>query len=150
MVNQINDMYLAHHGVKGMKWGVRKQKRVENQAARAHFKSERAKDYRSAQKANRKKSLKEATLSSTEVKQGRYRVARARNIKRNAASVALGALTGAGAAAAVVATGGLATPAIIAAAGATSISTVGAHFGTGAHYYGKQKKAYKTGLNRAS
>lgn len=136
------DSYLCHHGVKGMKWGHRKQRRAENSAARSYFREDRAQDFQTMKKANRKRNLREASLNESQVKTGRYRVARARSIKRNAASVTLGALTGAGAAAAIVATGGAAAPAIIAAVGASGISTLGAHFGTGAHYYGKQRKAY--------
>lgn len=146
-----SDNYLCHHGVKGMKWGHRKQRRAENSAARAHFRSDTAKDFQTMQRANRKKSIKEASLNESQIKSGRYRIARARSIKRNAASVALGALTGVGAAAAITATGGAAAPAIIAAVGGSSIGTVGAHFGTGAHYYGKQRKAYnKYKVNNAA
>lgn len=122
-----SNSYLCHHGVKGMKWGRRKQRRAENSAARAHFRTETAKDFQSHQKASRKKNLKEASLNESQIKSGRYRVARARSIKRNAA------------------------PAIIAAVGASGISTLGAHFGTGAHYYGKQRKAYnKYKVNNAA
>lgn len=155
MVNQINDMYLAHHGVKGMKWGRRKQRVTENKAARAHFKTERTKTSSNKwQKAYQKKNLNEAKLNSTEVKQGRYRVARARNIKRNAASLTIGAIVGSRAAsiagATAFLTGGAAIPAILAAGGATTLATaMAARKITGASYYGKQKKAYKTGLKRA-
>lgn len=146
---------LYHHGVKGMKWGVRKQRRTENSAARAHFKTENSKvTSKKYQKASRKKSLNEAKLSSTEVKKGRYRVAKVRAIKRNAASITLGALTGSRAAAAglgvAVATGGAAIPAMLAAGGTVGLATaIGAHYATGAHYYGKQRKAYKKGLKNS-
>lgn len=48
-MNEVEDFYLQHHGVKGMKWGVRKKaasagRRVKKQAKReyASFKRERA------------------------------------------------------------------------------------------------------------
>lgn len=113
-----------------------------NSAARSHFRSDRTSSFKTYRNQQRKRDLKEARLTSDQVKNGRYRVARARSIKRNAASVALGALTGAGAAAAVASTGGLAAVGMLAFAGATGVGTLGAHFGTGAHYYGKQRKAY--------
>lgn len=141
-----NSNELAHHGVKGMKWGRRKQRATENQAARAHFKSERTGNFQQYRKATNKKNLKEGKLTTNQIKSGRYRVAKARSIKRNAASVAIGTLTGVGAAAAIAGTGGLATPVILAGIGTAGVGTIGAHFGTGAHYYGKQRKSYKKGV----
>lgn len=168
-MEEMNDEYLAHFGVLGMKWGKRKERKkavkegkksnldsyrsdkgpnrmgvmnAANSAARSHFRSERTRNFNTYRKQNSKKTLKEARLTSDQVANGRYRVARARSIKRNAASVALGALTGAGAVAAVAATGGVAAAGILAAVGGSGIGTIGAHFGTGAHYYGKQRKAY--------
>lgn len=142
--------YLVHHGVKGMKWGRRKQRAKENSAARDFYRTERTNDFNKYRKYERRKNLKEARLSSKDVKSGRYRVAKARSIKRNAASVAMGALVGTGAAAAITASGGTAALALMPIIGASSLTTLGAHFGTGAHYYGKQRKAYKKGLKRAS
>lgn len=144
-----NENYLAHYGVLGMKWGRRKQRQTANQAAKAHFKTERSKfGSDKFQKASKKKSLKEASLSSKEVKEGRYRVARARNIKRNAASITLGSLTAVGAAKTgiglAVLTGGAA---ILAGVGTVGLATaLAARKVTGASYYGKQKKAYKKGI----
>lgn len=148
---EYND-YLAHHGVKGMKWGRRKQRRTENKAAKAHFKTERTMfGSKKFQKASKKKSLEEAKLSSKQVKEGRYRVARARNIKRNAASISLGTLSAATAAKTgiglICLTGGAATPAVLAAVGTVGLGTaLAARKITGASYYGKQKKAYKRGI----
>lgn len=145
---------LYHHGVPGMKWGQRKRQilkgyrtdkgpkrgkvlNASNSAARSHFRADRALSYRRFSSQNSKARLKEGRLTSEQVKNGRYRVARARSIKRNAASVGVGALAG-GALAATVATGGAAGLAILGGIGATGIS----HFISGAHYYGKQRKAY--------
>ena len=135
--------YLCHHGVKGMKWGRRKSRMQANSAARAHYKADRTGNFSVYRRNTSKKNQKEGNLSESQIKNGRYRVAKARSIKRNVASVAIGALAGAGTFAATVATGGAALPAILATAGATSVTTAASHFGTGAHYYGKQRKSYK-------
>lgn len=135
--------YLCHHGVKGMKWGRRKDRRAANSAARAHFKADRTGNFNKYKKSTSKRDRKEGRLSESQIKNARYRIAKARSIKRNAASVAIGSLAGAGAMAAVAATGGAALPGILAAVGATSATSTVAHFKTGAHYYGKQRKSYK-------
>lgn len=139
----MNEDYLCHHGVKGMKWGRRKDRRAANSAARAHYKADRTRNFNQYRKSTSKRDRKEGRLNESQIKNGRYRIARARSIKRNVASVAIGSLAGTGAAAAVAATGGAALPGILAAVGATSATTAAAHFGTGAHYYGKQRKSYK-------
>lgn len=135
--------YLCHHGVKGMKWGRRKDRRAANSAARAHYKADRTSDFNKYKKSTSKRDRKEGNLNESQIKSGRYRVARARSIKRNVASVAIGSLAGAGTLAAVAATGGAALPGILAAVGSTSATSAIAHFKTGAHYYGKQRKSYK-------
>lgn len=156
---------LYHHGVKGMRWGRRKQRptsnsepskrqlkkeRLEsykkdkgpkrgkflnaaNSAARSHFRTERTRSFNTYRKQNSKKNLKEARLTSNQIQGGRYRVARARSIKRNAASIALTA---------AATTAAVATGAAVVAPAIAAIGGVGLHFATGAHYYGKQRKAY--------
>lgn len=161
--------YIEHMGVKGMHWGVRKKpessgsdrKRMKalkkatlksyrtdkgpkrgkflnaaNSAARSHFRSERTRSFKTYRDQNSKKTLKEARLTEAQVKNGRYRVARARSIKRNVAAIAVSTAAGA----ALVASGGaLALPYAAVAVGG---GTAGLHFATGAHYYGRQRKAY--------
>lgn len=104
-----------------------------NSAARSHYRAQRTKSFQKYRNQIDKRDTKEARLTDEQVKNGRYRVARARTIKRNVASAAIG-----GAAfAATVASGGAAAAPIIAAVGGTA-----AHFATGAHYYGKQRRNY--------
>lgn len=161
MASYDHDMnYLSHHGVQGMKWGRRKQRpssgrsrkqttlqtykkdnspkrfkvmNAANSAARSHYRTERTKSFTSYRKASAKRDIKEARLTESQIKNGRYRVARARSIKRNVASVALGTAAGA----AAVASGAAIVAPVLAAVGTTSM-----HFVSGAHYYGKQRKAY--------
>lgn len=163
--------YLIHHGVKGMKWGVRKKEEssgssntnhtkkiskkerlseyksdkgpksnaftnASNSAARSFFKAERTKSFNTFRKANSERTLKEASLTESQIKNGRYRVARARSIKRTVlttwGSLGLGTLAGAASGGAAL----LVTPAVATAA------AIPLNFITGAHYYGKQRKAY--------
>lgn len=161
--------YIEHMGVKGMHWGIRKKpessgsdrKRMKalkkatlksyrtdkgpkrgkflnaaNSAARSHFRSERTRSFKTYRDQNSKKTLKEARLTEAQVKNGRYRVARSRSIKRNVASTVLSTAAGA----AMIASGGLAVAPI--AAATAVVGTTGLHFATGAHYYGRQRKAY--------
>lgn len=169
---------LYHHGVLGMRWGVRKghassggsAKRVSkkkvpsdrqvrkaekkatlneyrsdkgpkrfgvlnaaNSAARSYYRQQRAKRLPTYRDQGNKRDLKEARLTDSQIKNGRYRVARARSIKRNIASVAVGVAVGSATAAA----GAAAISPLLGAAAAT-----GGHFATGAHFYGKQRRAY--------
>lgn len=163
----IHNGELYHHGVKGMKWGVRKKiatalspkthatayaKKRElkkqyakdkgarrglvnaaNSAARTYYRKERTKDFQKYRKQHNKLELKMARLTDEQIKNGRYRVARARNIKRKALSVALAG----GAGAALIASGAAAIGVPLAVGG-----TVGLNFATGGRYYAKQKRAY--------
>lgn len=149
---------LQHFGIKGMKWGVRKAankmkenaatrksyrtdkgpKRygfinAANSAARTYYRKERTKNFQAYRKAESKLELKTARLTDEQVRNGRYRVARARNIKRKTLSVALGTAAGA----ALVASGAAAVGVPVGAAVA-----VAANYKTGAHYYAKQSSAY--------
>lgn len=164
-----NSDCLYHFGIKGMKWGVRKKQEssgngqksmrkikretlksyrkdkgpkrgkflnAANSAARSYFRADKTRSFKTYRDQEKKKTLKEARLTESQVKNGRYRVARARSIKRNVAAVAVSTAAGA----ALVASGGaLALPYAAVAVGG---GTAGLHFATGAHYYGRQRKAY--------
>lgn len=165
--------YLCHHGIKGMKWGRRKDRsnhsgsskkeakkstmksyrsdkgpkrfkavNAANSAARSFYRAQRANDFGDYKKASNKQQLKEARLTESQIKNGRYRVARARSIKRNIASIGVGVGVGVASASAITATGGAALPAILASVGASGATTAIGHFKSGAHYYGKQRRAY--------
>lgn len=155
--------YIIHFGVKGMRWGVRKQrepsinqqrralqksyrkdgkgtpvKKTSNSAARSYFKADKTGNFATYRKHTKKQALKEAKLTGDQVSSGRYRVARARNIKRKVASATLGAA----ATVALAATGMAAVGAVLGAGVA-----VGTNLASGGRYYAKQSKAY--GKNRA-
>lgn len=149
-------MELYHHGVKGMKWGIRKDKRVSNKlksyrtsrktdpktdflkvnrpnsAARSYFRTKRTLSMRTYQHQSDVMERKIVGLSKDQIENGRYRVARARNIKRKTVS----ALLGVGATAATVGTAGVAAPIV------GGIVGVGANYITGGHYYQRQSAAY--------
>jgi hypothetical protein len=163
----IHNGELYHHGVKGMKWGVRKKiattlapkthtttysrkkelkkqyakdkgarrglVNAANSAARTYYRMDRTKDFQTYRKQQKKLDLKMARLPEEQVKNGRYRVARARNIKRKTLSVALAG----GAGAALTAAGAAAIGIPLAVVG-----TVGLNYATGGRYYAKQKRAY--------
>lgn len=104
-----------------------------NSAARSHFKADRTNSFKTYRAQTSKRDIKEARLTEDQIKNGRYRVARARSIKRNAASAVLGTAAGA----AAVASGAV----IVAPFLAVSVSGIG-HFASGAHYYARQRKSY--------
>lgn len=104
-----------------------------NSAARSYYRQQRTKKLTTYRNQGNKKDLKEARLTDEQIKNGRYRVARARSIKRNIASVAVGVAVGS-------ATAGLGAAALAPIIGAGAAA--GGHFGTGAHFYGKQRRAY--------
>ena len=104
-----------------------------NSATRTYYRKERTSDFKTYRNQSRKLDLKVARLSDEQVKNGRYRVARARNIKRKTLSTLVGtaagiALVGSGAAA-------IGIPAGIAVGVATN-------FASGGHYYARQTSAY--------
>lgn len=147
---------LYHYGVKGMKWGVRRNRDVSNKtreyrtsrktdpktdflkinransAARSYYRAQRTSNFQRYKNQNAIMDKKISGLSKEQIENGRYRVARARNIKRKTVS----ALLGVGAGVATVGTGGLAAVPIAAVVG------VGANFVTGGHYYQGQSATY--------
>lgn len=104
-----------------------------NSAARTYYRKQRTRSFLTYRKQSMKLDLKVARLTDEQVKNGRYRVARARNIKRKTLSAFLG--TAAGAALVGSGAGAIGIP-IGAAVGVAS------NFGTGAHYYARQSSAY--------
>lgn len=109
-----------------------------NSAARSFYRKERTKNFQTYRKQESKQQRKEAVLTDDQIKAGRYRVAKARNIRRKVASVAVGSI----AATAVVGSGGMALAPIL--AGATVGTGVGAltNLATGGVYYAGQQKSY--------
>lgn len=156
------DTELRHHGVKGMKWGVRRDRRVSdtlksyrtsrktdpktdflklnraNSAARNYYRAQRTNMFQTYRKQNAIMDKKISGLSKAQIENGRYRVARARNIKRKTVS----ALMGVGVGVATVSTAGAAAVPLAALVG------VGANYVTGGHYYQSQSATY--GSRRAN
>lgn len=152
----ILDNELYHYGVKGMKWGIRRDRRVSdklksyrtsrkddpktdfmkinrpNSAARTYYRAQRTGNLKTYQSQTDRMNQKISGLSKEQIENGRYRVARARNLKRKAIST----LIGAGAGVVTVGTAGAAAVPIAAVVG------VGANFITGGHYYQRQSAAY--------
>lgn len=150
------EMSLYHYGVKGMKWGIRRDRSVSNKmksyrtsrktdqktdflklnrpnsAARSYYRSQRTKNLQTYQKQTRIMERKMSGLSKEQIDNGRYRIARARNIKRKTMS----ALLGAGTAAATV---GVAGPAAIPLG---ALVATGSNFLNGGFYYGGESATY--------
>lgn len=110
-----------------------------NSAARTYYRKERTGDFRKYRKAERKLDLKEARLTTKEIKNGRYRVARARNIKRKTLSSVAG--TSAGIALISAGAGALGIPVGVAVGVATN-------YASGGHYYSRQSSAYGNARSR--
>lgn len=104
-----------------------------NSAARTYYRSMRTNNLQTHLKQQAKLDLKVARLTDTQVKNGRYRVARARNIKRKTLSGIAG--TAAGIATVSAGAGIIGVPVGLA------VATAG-NFASGAHYYARQQSAY--------
>lgn len=147
---------LYHYGVKGMKWGIRRDRRVSdklksyrtsrktdpktdflkinrpNSAARNYYRAQRTVNFVTYRKQTAIADRKMSGLSKSQIENGRYRVARARNIKRKTISSLIGVGAGIGAAT-------VAGPAGLAVGGLVGL---GANYVTGAHYYQRESAAY--------
>ncbi len=120
---------------KGPKKGVFN---VANSAARSFYRKERTHDFSTYRKQESKQQRKEGALTDEQVKAGRYRVAKARNIRRKVASVAVGTIVATG----VAATGGAAlAPLLTGAALGVGAGTV-TNVASGGMYYAGQQKTY--------
>lgn len=155
-----SEQELYHYGVKGMKWGIRrdrksnpvKQKTKEyrtsrstdpktdflkinrpNSAARNYYKAQRSGSLRTYKQQNRLMDRKISGLTKEQIENGRYRVARARNIKRKIASGVI--TTGA-----TIATFGTGLP--LAAVAVAPAVAVGSNFLTGGFYYSGESATY--------
>lgn len=162
-------MELYHHGVKGMKWGIRKKdsrvaKKLKsysdtsndpktdflkinrpNSAARNYYRAQRAKTFITYRKNTAIMDRKISGLSKEQIENGRYRVSRARNIRRKILSGATGSAAGIATAGALLGPG--ATAAMIPVAllmGPAGGALVGAgmNYVTGGHYYQRESATY--------
>ena len=71
--------YLAHHGVKGMKWGIRKVRKSVKSAHKSYSKKHYSKDYRATQNLRRKSSKQ---LSNKQLKELNKRMELEQNYNR--------------------------------------------------------------------
>ncbi len=117
----------------------KKAYKVSKSAARSYYKKDRTDSFQDYQKYDKQQNRKEARLTQDQVAEGRHRVARARNIKRKAVSIAVGS------AAAV----GLASVGAVAAAPILGMSLAALTNGvSGGMYYAKQSRLYGKQRNR--
>lgn len=149
-------MELYHHGVKGMKWGIRKDRKLANKmksyrtsrktdpktdflkinrpnsAARNYYHAQRTPIFKEYKRQTHLMDRKISGLTKAQIENGRYRVARARNIK----SKALSGLLAAGVGAATVGSAG------VAALPLAGLTAVGANYLTGGFYYAGESATY--------
>lgn len=159
------NLYLAHHGIKGQKWGVRRyqnedgsltakgREKYGKQSARKYYKINRLqraqettgsfRRYRHLQKKIRKTSTredrKEALLSETDINKGRAHIAKSRVTRRKIRAIGSAAATGIG----VAFCGsnpalGLSVMAISGAVGGEAVYKL--------PYYSREKRMYKKSL----
>lgn len=104
-----------------------------NSAARSHYRAQRTNDFSRYRKQTDIAAKKEARLTPEQIAGGRYRVARARNIKRKILTAGVATAIGSS----VAATGATAAAPVIAAASAVAFNRI-----SGASYYASEKRAY--------
>ena len=104
-----------------------------NSAARTYYRRDRTRNFATYRKQGAKLERKMARLTPDQVKGGRYRVARARFIKRQTLSTIAGGAAGLGLIASGAGVIGIPAAAAIGAA---------SHFASGANYYWREKRAY--------
>lgn len=104
-----------------------------NSAARTYYRQQRTSSFKTYRNAGHKLDRKQGRLTEDQIRSGRYRVARARTIKRKTASAIFG----------------MGTMGLLAASPAAPIApimglTVGtiSNFASGGHYYAMEKRAY--------
>lgn len=106
--------------------------KFEKSAARTYYSQQRARSFTTYRRQGAKLARKEATLTSEQIKNGRYRIAKARNIKAKTFS----AVMGIGATALTATSAPLVAP--IAGLSVAALS----NYASGGTYYSKEKKAY--------
>lgn len=104
-----------------------------NSAARTYYRKERTSNFARYRRQSQVLDRKMARLTEEQVKAGRYRVARARYIKRQTLSTVAATAVGLG----LVSSGAAVVGVPI--AGAVKAAT---YFGSGGHYYWKEKRSY--------
>lgn len=106
--------------------------KAEKSAARTYYRQQRTHSFNTYRNQEIKLARKEATLTSEQIKNGRYRIANARNIKLKSFS----AVMGVGTTALIAGSAPLAAP--IAGLTVAALS----NYASGGSYYAKEKRAY--------